>query len=356
MALVPNALRTRARFIAGDRETSPSGERRFRGLRQRYVEVQERHTSLLVALQLFYALLCGGWLLFSHTWPAPDIVALLLLILAFLAARGLSFLRDWSPFILLLLGYVALTGIANGLVASAHVQFPIEGDRLVFLGRLPTTVLQSALWNPNHVRWYDYLATSLYPMHFVVPLAMAFGFWMWKKPFYWRFVTSYLVLSYSGFVTYVLFPMAPPWWAANEGRIPPVSDILGQVRYGGISNPVVLATKFFRPNAVAAMPSIHAAVPVLVWLVLWKTWSRWGWLTVIYPLAMAFSVIYLGQHYFVDVVAGWLYAAAAYYAVWGNHAWRPRSQRDRPGIGGGGHAVPDASSVTSICRVTRSSP
>ena len=281
-----------------------------------YVQGQDRHQRVVLGVQLLYAGLFTGWFLYSHTWPAPDIIAIALLLFAFLAARGLSFLRDWTPFLVLLLAYVALTSITAGLASRAHVQFPINADRWMFFGTLPTTALQSHFWNPAHIHWYDYLATILYPMHFVVPLVLAFGFWMWKKRLYWRFIASYLLLTYAGFVTYVLYPMAPPWLAANDGRIPPVQGILDQVHYGGASNPIVVATDYLRPNPVAAMPSLHAAFPVLVWLVLWRVAPRWGWATVLYPLSMAFSVVYLGEHYVVDVLAGWLYAAITFAITW----------------------------------------
>ncbi len=283
---------------------------------------QDQHSRILLAVQLAYAALFAGWLLYHHTWPAPYLIAIGLLGFAFLTARLVSFLRDWSPFILLLLGYVGLAGIDGGVVARAHVQFPITVDRWLGLGQLPTTWLQAHLWNPGHLHWYDYLASVLYPLHFVVPLVLAFVLWMWQKRAYWKFVGSYLLLCYAGFVTYLLFPMAPPWWAANLGRIPAVVPILSQVHWGGASNPVVLATRYFQPNPVAAMPSIHAAFPVLVWLVLWRLWPRWGWAAVIYPAGMAFSVVYLGEHYLIDCLAGWLYAVIAFSLVWNDHAWR----------------------------------
>jgi membrane-associated phospholipid phosphatase len=285
-----------------------------------YIRGQERHQRILLAVQLLYAALFTGWFVYSHTWPAPDVVTVFLLLFAFLAARGVSFLRDWAPFLLLVLAYVALTSITAGLAAHAHVQFPIDADRRMFFGTLPTTALQARFWNPNHVHWYDYAATILYPMHFVVPLVLAFAFWMWKKRLYWRFIAAYLLLTYAGFLTYTLYPMAPPWWAANEGRIPPVHGILDQVHYGGVSNPIVLATDYLRPNPVAAMPSLHAAFPVLVWLVLWRVAPRWGWATILYPLAMSLAVVYLGEHYVVDVLAGWLYAAGAFAITWADYA------------------------------------
>src|SRR5437764_13982667 len=110
--------------------------------------------------------------------------------------------------------------------------------------------------------------------------------------------------------------MAPPWWASSLGRIPTVQRVLGSVQWHGVTNPVVLLSRYFHTDPVAAMPSMHAAFPVLVWLVLWRLFPRWGWAAVVYPLAMGLAVIYAGEHYLIDVLAGFAYAAAAYAAVW----------------------------------------
>lgn len=335
MASVPGELRrTAPRPVSRTPLSQPKASPVVR-FKRAYLAGQERHSRIVLAVQLLYLALFSGWLLYHHTWPAPDLIALGLLGFAFLTARLVSFLRDWSPFILLLLGYVGLAGIDGGVVARAHIGFPITADHALFFGHLPTTWLQAHLWHPGHPQWYDYMASVLYPMHFIAPLVVAFVLWMRQKRYYWKFVGSYLLLCYAGFATYLLYPMAPPWWAGNLKRIPSVAPVLSQIHWGGATNPVVLATKYFQPNPVAAMPSIHAAFPVLVWLVLWRIWPKWGWAAVVYPLAMTFSVIYLGEHYFIDCLAGWLYAAVAFYVVWGDHArvrgWlsfsRPRQQQ-----------------------------
>jgi membrane-associated phospholipid phosphatase len=74
-------------------------------------------------------------------------------------------------------------------------------------------------------------------------------------------------------------------------------------------------------NDVAAMPSLHAAYSLLVVLFLWDLApARLRWVRpalALYPLAMAFALVYGAEHYVVDIVAGWAYAVAAYAAVTG---------------------------------------
>ncbi len=299
----------------------------------RLVQAGRGRRALLV-VQALYVLAFCGWLLYEHSFPDPDVVAIFLLVFALIAARGLRFLQDWTPFVLVLLAYIGLTGVTQGLVARVHFGFPIVADRAMFGGHLPTIWLQVHFYHPGHMAWYDYAATLLYPLHFVVPLIVAFFFWWWLPRYYWPFVISYLLLCYAGFLTYVLYPMAPPWLAGSVGRIPPVHVIVAEVNYGGAVNPVVLGTRWFKTNPVAAMPSLHAGFPVLVWLVLWYVWPRWGWLSVIYPLAMSLAVVYLGEHYVIDVLAGWVYAFAAFAIVWRNQRGAPGEEAQRrPGTG-----------------------
>jgi membrane-associated phospholipid phosphatase len=205
-------------------------------------------------------------------------------------------------------------------------------DRRLF-GQVPTNFLQAHLWDPEHLHWYDYASAYLHTSYFLVPLGFAFVLWLRDRRTYWRFVASYLLLTYAGFITYVLFPMAPPWWASNAGMIPHVDTILDTVlSQHGASHPISLAYQYFESNPVAAMPSLHAAFPTLVWLVAWRIWPRWGWALVLYPLAMGFAVVYMGEHYAIDVLAGYAYAVGAFTAVWlAPDAWqRYRNARTRP--------------------------
>lgn len=290
---------------------------RARSLHRRYIGTQQQHWKLLIGLQAAYCVLLFVTLIWSGNWPTADQVAIGLFGFAILTARPLSFLRDWFPFIFLVLSYEALRGMSDGLVANAHIGFPITADKTIFDGTVPTIWLQDHLWDPNHLHWYDYVAAFMHPLHFIAPIAIALAFWMRSKKLYWKFVASYLLLTYAGLITYLLYPMAPPWYAADIGRLPHVETILGQVLWThSASHPIGFIYNHFDPNPVAAMPSLHAAFPVLVFCVFWRLSPRWGWLTFVYPLLMDFSIVYMGEHYVIDALVGSLYGAAAFAAVW----------------------------------------
>jgi membrane-associated phospholipid phosphatase len=69
------------------------------------------------------------------------------------------------------------------------------------------------------------------------------------------------------------------------------------------------------------------AYPLLAFLALRRAFGRVGWLALAYTVFVAFSVIYTGDHWVIDAVAGMAYAYVAWYAV--VHAparlrtWRP---------------------------------
>ena len=67
-------------------------------------------------------------------------------------------------------------------------------------------------------------------------------------------------------------------------------------------------------NDVAAMPSLHAACPMLILLFFWdrlhRPWAKA--LLALYVPAMAFTLVYTGEHYVIDIFVGWAYAIVVY--------------------------------------------
>jgi membrane-associated phospholipid phosphatase len=81
-------------------------------------------------------------------------------------------------------------------------------------------------------------------------------------------------------------------------------------------------------NQVAAMPSLHAGLAILVAAYLIsRLRSPWRWLMVLYPIAMSFMLVYYAEHYVVDIIAGGICVAAV---MLGWSAWeRRRRQRSQ---------------------------
>jgi membrane-associated phospholipid phosphatase len=64
---------------------------------------------------------------------------------------------------------------------------------------------------------------------------------------------------------------------------------------------------------------------MLLVLFFWKSAGRWRWLLPLYPLAMAFTLVYTAEHFVIDVLLGWLYAVVVF--VVGNKLFDRYEQR-----------------------------
>lgn len=244
---------------------------------------------------------------------------LLLLLYAIVGGNGAAWrravLRDWLPLLVVLFAYDLLRGFADRLVAKAHVLPQLRVEEFLFGGTVPTVWLQQHLYHPSP-SWYDYAIVPVYLSFFVVPMAVAAAFWATSYARFRKFVSSLVLLFAVTLTTYALFPAAPPWLASQSdpGLLPPVVRVTPHTLLTAgiptVHNAVQRGELYGNP--VAAIPSLHSAVPMLILLLAWPYCRRLGrTMLVCYVLAMTFTLVYGGEHYVVDVLIGWLYAAAS---------------------------------------------
>ena len=193
-----------------------------------------------------------------------------------------------------------------------HVGAPAGTDRSVF-GAVPSVWLQARLLDGS-AHWYDAVAAVVYATHFVaIPLVTGLVWFRFRDRFtaWIAAVVSFTTLGVGG---YVVYPAAPPWLASDQGVIGTVhrTSLLGWDALHLTFVAHLLGTGQHDGNPVAAMPSLHAGAALLVALFLWP-FASWLWRTllVVYVSLMAFTLVYTGEHYVVDVVAGWVAAGAA---------------------------------------------
>jgi membrane-associated phospholipid phosphatase len=217
---------------------------------------------------------------------------------------------------LLLLAYEYLRALIPKINPHVHYYFMAKFDAFLFHGQLPTAWLQHLLYNPNYLHWYDYVSAFLYSTFFAVPLCVAFILWLVDREDFEGYVFGMVGLSYMGFLTYLAYPAAPPWLAAQHGIIPQIVHV-ADVAFSHFSPFLALPTvyKYFAPNLTAAVPSLHAAYPFFTLLFIGKEYPKTVPFLILYAVGVSFAVIYLGDHYFFDVALGFAYAYLAYLAV-----------------------------------------
>lgn len=264
-----------------------------------------------------YLTAISAYLLTHGGWPTPDYLIPPLLLFAIALGRGWAFVLDWGPFLLLVLSWQATAGLADQLGRPVHVMGPLRAERWLFHGTIPTIWLQDRLFDPTRAHWYDWAATVQHALHFVLPVVLGLVLWLHSRRLYWRYIAAVLTLFYLGFAGYALYPAAPPWLAGLQGVIPPVHRVAVETLLRiPASAPIGLAYTHMNANPVAAIPSLHAALPLLLALVVVRLWGRRTLPVLLYPLTMGFNLVYLGEHYVVDVLAGYAVAVVAYAAVW----------------------------------------
>ncbi len=292
----------------------------------------------------------GGFLAIFATYIAAfgiplDRVGITLWVLAGLSAtvvgKGWAAWRklmlDWLPFEGLLLVYDFSRGYAGqyggpGEVAPVdgqhniigmplHTKWPVEADRFLFGGTLPNQWLQEHLHHATGHGWYTVLFSLSYLSHFLVTPLVAVVLWIVARDRFRAWIYCVLGLTVVGLATYFLFPMAPPWLASQQGYIrgAPVGRYAGEgwqlLGFNFASRAVAVGQA--KANLVAAMPSLHEAFSVLA-AGFFCVGARW-WvriLLVCYPLLMAVSLVYAGEHYVIDELVG------AFFAVCTLVAWR----------------------------------
>ena len=272
-------------------------------------------TAVIAGMCLFFALKRNIW--------TPDTLFALFLVVFVVLGQARVFLVRFAPFVLLLVAYDSFRGIADDLNHYVNFWPMIDFDRALFGGVLPSVTLQSWWWH-GALQWYDFYFYFLYSIHFLAPLALAVVIWKLHPRLYWQYVAAIVGLSFAAFITYIIFPAAPPWMASQMHYIEPLRKISTDIWYAmGISNPSEIYNQL-SPNLVAAVPSLHSAYPMLFTLFMWRifTFKRTWWVFA-YPLSMWIGVVYMGEHYVFDVIFGAGYAIAAYFVS----AWAFRALR-----------------------------
>lgn len=229
------------------------------------------------------------------------------------------FIRDWWFFLAGLVMWNVSGPIAAYSPFPVHLHFMLALDRMIGGGHQPVVVIQHALMRSGTLGPIDYLTAIIYNLHLPEPYIIGYFLWRLNRAVYLQYAASALLLLVLGFVTFILFPAMPPWMAsAWYGKLNHVVNAFGPVLK---SNPLPFhGTPLFylfawKGDAVAAFPSEHAAFPMLDLLYFSLVRHRLQWWLAAYVLLVLVSILYLGEHWVTDALAGWFYALAIGAAV-----------------------------------------
>jgi membrane-associated phospholipid phosphatase len=252
---------------------------------------------------IYASILCIFCLIYK-VFPGPEFIVLCFFIYAAYSRRSRRFVRDWVPFVSFFLSYEAMYGIVGTLSGIVHVQEPVIAELQMF-GSIPTLLLQHLYRTPV----LDYLGAFFYSLHFIAPTVFGFLLWKYNPRNYRRYALVLAISTYSALITFLLYPVAPPWFGVKATRILfQVDNNLGMPVYRTIF-------EYFQSNPFAAFPSLHAMYPWIISLYAMKIKKAKALPVLLFPMGVWFSAVYLGEHYVVDLAGGVIYAMCAFLLV-----------------------------------------
>jgi membrane-associated phospholipid phosphatase len=241
----------------------------------------------------------------------------------------LYFLRDWWLPVVGLVIYFYSRGLTDELGLPVHVTMPIRFDEWLGGGVTPTERLQDA-WcgdpctKGTEPRWYDLFFTTVYASHFLAGLTIAAVLWVRNRRDWLMWMRRYVGINFGALVVYIVYPMAPPWMASQEGYMGEVHRITSR-GWADIGLDRIDLILHGVGNPVAAMPSLHAGISFLIAMyAVQRLRTPWRFVLLLYPVAMSTALVYFAEHYVIDVLAGGLLAFLVLLAA---NAWERRRAR-----------------------------
>lgn len=198
---------------------------------------------------------------------------------------------------------------------------------------------------PHATTWLD-LAGAV-PYGTFLWVVVAYAIFLFVRDFHGlqRFTWGFLALNVVGFLTYHLYPAAPPWYYHQYGC---AVDLAAKASAGPNLTRVdaLLGIHYFAgfygrsSDVFGAVPSLHVAYPLLM---IFEGWRLHRWLgrtlLVLFYVWMCCAAVYLDHHWVIDIVLGSIYAVATAIGIRQVVRWRRKRTEAT------GHVVSDATVV-----------
>lgn len=219
--------------------------------------------------------------------------------------------RDVGTALLQMWGYIAHYEMPHddpeALMARVHIDYPVAIDRAIGLGELPGLRLQRAFGVSGRVNRAEQVLVWCHWLWFFIPHGTAV-YYLVRHPekFEHAALHTYAVFD-IGVMAYWAIPTAPPWYAATvaePSRAPGLRRMMvehGEMFWEERWEPLY---GFLGGNPLAAMPSLHFATSVMAAHLLQEVGPVHGAIGWSYALTLGFALVYLGEHYVADLIAG----------------------------------------------------
>ena len=221
--------------------------------------------------------------------------------------------RDAAACVLQMWAYVATYEMPNddpeALERRVRVAYPVRVDRFLGAGTTPTLRLQRALGRPGAFRRWEKALVWSHWLWFLFPHGTVL-YLLVRHPERFARGAAHVYATFDiGVIGYWAVPTAPPWYAAraglmDDGLTPELRRMMveyGEQFWGSRWGPLY---GLLGGNPLAAMPSLHFATSVTAAHLLAETGPVAGAIAWGYAGTLGLALLYLGEHYVVDLAAG----------------------------------------------------
>jgi len=242
--------------------------------------------------------------------------------------------RDWFPFLVILLMYYSLWGDTTHLLVTKDRDAALIALDQRLFGFQASVALQRFASAPL-TAWMQFA----YAFHiWNVPLVACFVYLRRPRARFREMMCGLVLISFLGLVGYLLVPaIGPMYTLRNQYTV-------------GLSQPLAIFNRQMDFMDYARIqrdvfPSLHVGISFVVWLYAYRNSSRLFWILMPLVLSLWVSTVYLRYHYLVDCVTGLILAPVCFglanwlFARFGDlrlsadlpEAWIALLRRLRPG-------------------------
>jgi membrane-associated phospholipid phosphatase len=177
--------------------------------------------------------------------------------------------------------------------------------------------LQKLFSKPAGLRRMDAVLVGAHWIWFLVPHGVLGYLLLFRRGHFERSAVLEYAVFDLGVLVYWALPTAPPWYAAQQGVIDAQEATEPALRRLMVEQGEAFWRERWEPlysllagNPLAAMPSLHFATSAMAAFVLADAGPVEGAVAWTYALTLGFALVYLGEHYVADLIAGFVLVLA----------------------------------------------
>ena len=257
--------------------------------------------------------------------PAASVAAVAAGPLALSTLRPRTKARDAGLFALQMWAFTVIHELPfdhpERLRRRLRVRYPARVDKVLGLGELPNVRLQRRFSRRGEVTRLDRALAVVHWAWFFEP-HLALVWILVRRDERFASAARQMAAAFDlGCAIYYLIPTAPPWWAAEQSYLseeagPRNAELVAEAAPPRLRRMMVEVGErtwgrawprlydSLGGNPWAAMPSLHFATSVLAAILLAETGAVAGMAGGSYAALLGFALVYLGEHYAIDLIAG----------------------------------------------------